>query len=126
MPHAALLAADSSGGSALANFLPLLLIVAAFYFLLIRPQRTRAKAMQQVHASLTPGVEVLTTSGMFATVTAVDDEAIMLELAPGVNVRFLRGAIAKVVTPPVGGSTTGDISARDTGTELPPDDRPPA
>lgn len=119
------LAADS-GGNALANLLPLLLIVAAFFFLLIRPQRARAKQMQQVLASLAPGVDVMTTSGMFATVTAVDDEAVTLELAPGVHVRFLRGAIAKVVSPVVGGSTTGDISTRDTGTELPPDDRPPA
>lgn len=114
------LAAESSGGSSLAGFLPLLLIVLAFFFLLIRPQRARQKQMQQVQASLSPGAQVMTTSGMFATVTGMDDEAVTLELAPGVHIRFLRGAIAKVVTPGQG-STVNDTSI-----ELPPDDRPPA
>jgi preprotein translocase subunit YajC len=121
------LAASSSGGSSLTGFLPLVLIVVAFFFLLIRPQRARAKQMQQVRAALIPGSQVITTSGMFATVTAVDDEAVTLELAPGVHGRFLRAAIGKVVSSAaVGSSGGGDGSVSDTSIELPPDDRPPA
>lgn len=114
------LAAESSGGSSLTGFLPLLLIVVAFFFLLIRPQRQRQRQMQQVQATLAPGAQVMTTSGMFATVTSIDEEAITLELGPGVHVRFLRGAIAKVITPVL--QTPGDDTIR----ELPPEDRPPA
>ena len=125
-----LAASEPSGGSSLAGFLPLVLIVVAFYFLLIRPQRGRARQMQQVQASLSPGAQVMTTSGMFATVTGLDEEAVTLELAPGVHVRFLRGAIAKVVTPVVSDPTATDPSAPDRPADprpqLPPDDRPPA
>lgn len=125
--------AAGSSGSSLGTFLPLVLIVVAFYFLLIRPQRGRARQMQQVQASVTPGAQVMTTSGMFATVTGIDDEAVTLELAPGVHVRFLRGAISKVVPPAVAGTSADDSSAAfgeppsgGSTIELPPDDRPPA
>jgi preprotein translocase subunit YajC len=115
------LAASSSGGGSLATLLPLVLIVVAFFFLLVRPQRARARQLRQVQHALAPGSQVMTTSGMFATVTGMDDEAVTLELAPGVQVRFLRGAIAKVVEP-----VTGDVVTGETTIELPPDDRPPA
>lgn len=127
-----ILAAGSSGSS-LGSFLPLVLIVAAFFFLLIRPQRARARKLQQVQAALSPGAHVMTTSGMFATVTGIDDEAVTLELAPGVHVRFLRGAIAKVVPPAVAETSFGEAPTAfgeppvaDSTIELPPDDRPPA
>lgn len=103
----------------MASFLPLVLIVVAFFFLLIRPQRARQRQMRQVQASLAPGAQVLTSSGVFATVTDIDDEAVTLEISPGVRVRFVRGAIATVVTPVAG-------PMDDTAIELPPDDRPPA
>lgn len=108
------LAASSEGGSAFGLLFPLLL-VAIFFFLIIRPQRARQRAAQQVRASLAPGAQVMTTSGIFGTVQAMDDEAVTIEVAPGVPVRFLRGAVARVVTPQVGDTA-----------EIPPDDRPPA
>jgi len=111
-----LIAASSGGGSSIATFAPLLIIVAAFFFLLVRPQRARQRQLQRVQSALALGTQVMTTSGIFATVTALDDEAVTLEIAPGVNARFLRGAIAKVV--PVAGG-------QDAIVELPPDDRPP-
>ena len=110
-----LAASSSEGGSAFGLLFPLLL-VAIFFFLIVRPQRARARAAQQVQASLAPGVQVVTTSGIFGTVHAIDDEAVTVEVAPGVRMRFLRGAIGRVVTPSFG----------DTAAEIPPDDRPPA
>jgi preprotein translocase subunit YajC len=90
----------STSSNGLLSTLPLLVIFGAIgYFLLIRPQRRRQRQTQQTAAELAPGVEVLTRHGQFATVVAVDDDSITLEVAPGVQSRFLREAIARVVTP---------------------------
>jgi len=78
--------------------LPFALILVAFYLLILRPQRARAKMAQQMKARLAPGVSVLTTSGIHATVSAVEDDVVVLEIAPGVDVRFANAAIGRVLT----------------------------
>jgi preprotein translocase subunit YajC len=78
--------------------LPFALILVAFYLLILRPQRARARMAQQMKARLAPGVDVLTTSGIHATVSAVEDDVVVLEVAPGVNVRFASAAIGRVLT----------------------------
>ena len=97
----ALLAATSSGGggSSLLSFLPLLLIVAVGYLLLIRPARTRQRRAMETRQAVEPGTEVTTTAGLIATVVAVDDETVTLEVAPGVHSRYVKGAIARVHEP---------------------------
>jgi preprotein translocase subunit YajC len=77
--------------------LPFALILVAFYLLILRPQRARAKTAQQMKARLAPGVSVLTTSGIHATVSAVEDDVVVLEIAPGVDVRFANAAIGRVL-----------------------------
>ena len=47
-----------------------------------------------------PGVEVMTTAGLFATVHAVTDDEVQLEVAPGVVQRYAKGAVLRIVTPP--------------------------
>lgn len=105
----AVLAAGSSGGStgkgggsSAFTFLPLILIVLVGYFLLIRPARMRQRKATENRAAITPGVEVTTTAGLLATVTSVneEDDTVTLEIAPGVQARFVKGAIARVNTPP--------------------------
>jgi preprotein translocase subunit YajC len=86
-----------SGGSGLLTFLPIILLVAAMYFLMIRPQSKRRREAQQMQSALAPGDEVQTVGGLFATVTDIDDEAVTLEAAPGVEMRYARGAIARVI-----------------------------
>lgn len=78
-------------------------LVLAFYFVAIRPGRRRMQAMQQVQATLAPGRDVVTTAGLYATVTEVDEAegTLTLEIAPGVHVKFARGAVMKVVDEPV-------------------------
>ena len=95
-----LLAADPapSSSSSLLTFLPIILLVAAMYFLMIRPQSKRRREAQMMQSSLGPGDEVQTVGGLYGTVTAVDDESVNIEAAPGVDLRFARGAIAKVTT----------------------------
>ena len=61
------------------------LILVAFYLLIIRPQRARAKAAQQLQDSLEPGVEIMTTAGIFGTLTEIRDDSVVIEVSPGVQ-----------------------------------------
>jgi preprotein translocase subunit YajC len=87
----------SSGGSgSLAGvLLPLLLMVGIFYFLLIRPQRRRQQQAKQLLESLAVGDEVVTIGGIFGTINEIDDEGVTLEVAPNVEIRLIRSAIAR-------------------------------
>lgn len=82
--------------------LPIVLLVAAFYFLLIRPQRNRQRQQQEMVAALAPGAQVMTTAGMIGTVAVVADDEISLEISPGVFVRMVPAAVAKVTEPAPG------------------------
>lgn len=79
--------------------LPIILIV-AFWFLLMRPQQKRQAALRQLQSALTPGEEVLLTSGVFATVAEVTDDHVLVTLAPGVDIRVVRNAIGQVLPKP--------------------------
>jgi preprotein translocase subunit YajC len=101
LPVAVHLAASTGkkGGSSLLSFIPLLVIVGIGYLLLVRPARNRQRRALENRSALEPGVEVTTTAGLLATVVAVEDDVVTLEIAPGVNAKFVRGAIARVNTP---------------------------
>ncbi|TDE59307.1 preprotein translocase subunit YajC [Nonomuraea mesophila] len=90
----------------LGSILPLILLVVVFYFLLIRPQRKRQQEAVKMQNSLTPGTRVMTTTGLFGTVVTVDNEDVVLEVAPGVETRWVKAAIGRVVTP--GDAPAGD------------------
>jgi preprotein translocase subunit YajC len=75
-------------------------ILVAFYFLIIRPQRNRARQAAQLQARLVPGVEIMTTAGMFGRVTEVLDDGVVLEISPGVLVRFAKAAVGRIVDAP--------------------------
>jgi preprotein translocase subunit YajC len=89
--------ADGDAGSSLLTLAPLLLMLVAFYFLLIRPQRNRQRAQQALLSSLEVGDEVLTSGGIFGTIIEIDeDEAtVLLEIAPGTRIRMLRQGISQ-------------------------------
>ncbi len=78
--------------------LPFALILVAFYFLILRPQRTRARQADQLQTRLAPGVEVMTTSGMFGLVTEVRDDSVLLEISPGTTVRVIKAAVGRIIT----------------------------
>ena len=90
-------ASKSSSGGSYFFLLIIVAVLALMYFVTIRPQRNRQRAALQTQSQLQPGMRVRTTAGMFATVTAVEDQEVILEVAPGVNVRFLRRAIMDVI-----------------------------
>jgi preprotein translocase subunit YajC len=81
----------------LAGLLPLLVLGVLAYFLFIRPARNRAKNVQKLQNALSPGDEVMLTSGIFATVEEIVDEQIRVEISPGVSVMVHRGAIGKII-----------------------------
>lgn len=67
---------------------------ALMWVLFILPQQRRIKAHRAFVETLAVGDEVITTSGLYGTIAALDDDDVRLELAPGVVVRSARGAIA--------------------------------
>ena len=78
---------------------PILILVVAFYFLLIRPQKNRQKKHAEMVNAVVPGTEVMTTAGIFGTVREVNDESLSLEIAPGTVIRILPAAVSKVIHP---------------------------
>ncbi len=82
------------------SFIPILvLLLAAMWLLVIRPQRARQKAAQNTRDSLVPGAEVLTAGGLYGTVRFVDDDEVRVEIAQDTVVRVARRAIATVIEP---------------------------
>jgi len=113
-----ILAASSTSKSGSGSYLFLVAIVVLFgllYFVTIRPQRRRQQAAAQTQREIVPGTQVRTTAGMYATVTSVEDQDVVLEVAPGVEVRFLRRAIMDVV-PGSTGMETEDPEPEDSET----------
>jgi preprotein translocase subunit YajC len=88
-------------GGALGSFLPLILMFVVFYFLLIWPQQKKAKAHRQVLASLQKGETVVTSSGIYGTITGITDTVVTLEIAEKVRIKVARNSIAGVVKNPV-------------------------
>jgi len=91
-------AADAGGASGLVSFLPLVLIGAFVYFAMIRPQRKRQQAVQQMQKQLDVGSDVITIGGLHGRVDSIGDETVDLLLTDDVVVRFKRSAIAEVVS----------------------------
>lgn len=88
--------AGSGGMFAMGNILPILLMFAIFYMLLIRPQQKRQRELQDWLKSIGKGDEVVTTGGLWGKVAAVSEKSpyVTLELQEKVRVRVLRSHIA--------------------------------
>ncbi len=83
------------------QFLPLVLIFGVFYFLLIRPQQTRAKEMKAMLAALRRGDRVVTAGGILGTVQRVKEgsDEVEVDIAPNVRVTVIRDTITTVLKP---------------------------
>ncbi len=90
-------AEGSSGPPALLSFLPLVLIIGVFYFLLIRPQQKQQKQRKVMIEAIKKGDRILTNGGLYATVLNVKEEIIVANIADGVKVEFSRQAVSGVV-----------------------------
>ncbi len=106
MPVTPILAqlAGAGGGdmqSQLISFLPLVGLVVLFYFLMIRPQQTRAKAHRAMLDAVKRGDEVVTGGGLIGRVTKVADAELEVEVATGVKLRVVKGTLSDVRTKPL-------------------------
>ena len=91
------LAASSSGGGSYTFLIVIVVLFGLLYFVMIRPQRNKQRAAQQMQNQVQPGQRVRTTAGMYATVVEADADDVLLEVAPGVQIRFLRRAVLDVL-----------------------------
>jgi preprotein translocase subunit YajC len=124
LAHGSFMAANNSSGSGWSGFAFVALIGLAVYLLFLRPQRARMKRTQGLQKQLEPGQTVMTTGGLFGTVAAVDDDAVLIEVAPGVTTRWARAAIARVVPPEDALGLERIESDSDAETRRDADDRP--
>lgn len=93
-----IIAADKkSGGSALGLFVPMILIGAAMYFLMIRPQRRKMRAQTELQSSIDVGDEVMTTSGIYGFVSSLEGDIAWLEVDDNVQIRVARQALQRKV-----------------------------
>ena len=81
------------------QYLPLILVVVAFWLLVLRPARNRQKEFQATQNALAPGARVMLASGIFGELVAVTDQEVELRIAPDVVVTVARQAVAKIVEP---------------------------
>lgn len=92
-------AAGGGGGDAFVTLLPLVLIFAVFYFLLIRPQQKKMKQHKAMVEAVRRGDKVVTAGGIIGTVTKVaSDTEVQLEIADNVRVRVVKGTLSDVLS----------------------------
>ena len=90
--------AAGGAGGAIASFVPLILIFAIMYFLLIRPQQKKVKEHQKMVQALRRGDQIVTQGGVIGKVSKVkDDGEIEVEIAEGVRVRVVKATVAQVL-----------------------------
>ncbi len=91
--------AAGGGAAAFGSFIPLILIFAIMYFLLIRPQQKKVKDHQKMVAAVRRGDQVVTQGGLIGKIAKVkDDNEVEVEIATGVKVRVVKSTIAQVLS----------------------------
>jgi preprotein translocase subunit YajC len=97
-PAYAQAAGGAGAGSAIASFLPLILIFAIMYFLLIRPQQKKMKELKAMVDALRKGDQVLTQGGIIGKIASVGSDGVLeVEIATGVKVKVLKHTIVQVM-----------------------------
>jgi preprotein translocase subunit YajC len=89
-------AGGQSGG--FGAFIPLILMFAIFYFLLIRPQQKKAKQHRELLSALKKGDRVVSSGGLHGVITGMSDDIVTMEIAPKVRVKVSRASISGVAS----------------------------
>jgi preprotein translocase subunit YajC len=95
-----LLAQASAQPSGIALFLPLILIMVIFYFLMIMPAQRRQKKVAEMLRTLKTGDKVITNGGIYGTIAGLDDDSVQLRIAEQVKIKVSRAAIAGLQAEP--------------------------
>ena len=90
--------AGASGLAAYTGFVPIILMVAIFYFLLIRPQQQKVKQHRMMVDAVKKGDVVVTGGGLIGRATKIDGEEVEIELAANVRVRAVKSTLTEVRT----------------------------
>lgn len=105
--------AQGSGGSGYTSLLFIVGIFALIYFMMIRPQQRRRREVQNMQSTMGVGDEIITVGGLYGTIRSLDDESVLLEIAPGVTARYAKAAIGKVTQKAVSDDAVEDESGGD-------------
>jgi preprotein translocase subunit YajC len=92
--------ADTALGAIKSNlmtFLPLILMFAVLYFVILRPQMRRQKEIKAMLSSLAVGDEVVTSGGLLGKLAKLTEHYVVLELGPGVEVKIQRSAVTALL-----------------------------
>ena len=90
-------AATGSAGGGIIAFLPFVVILVVFYFLLVRPQNKRAKEQREMLSKIAAGDEVATAGGILGKVIEVGEQFLTLEIANGVTVKLQKYQVAQLL-----------------------------
>ncbi len=83
--------------SLLSSLLPFLLIIAVFYFLILRPQQKRQKERAKLLEGVQKGDKIITSGGMHGTIEGLEDNAVLVKIADNVKVKMDKSAIGTIV-----------------------------
>ena len=90
-------AGGGGGGDLISAFVPLILIFAVFYFLLIRPQQKKQKAHAELVSNLSAGDEVLTAGGILGKITAVSEHYAVVKISDNTEIKIQKSSVSVVV-----------------------------
>ena len=91
--------AQAAPGGGLGQFLPIILLFVGMWFLIIAPQRKRQKAHDKMLSELKTGDEIITTGGLYATITNVKDDRFVVRIADSTKVELGKGFVANKIQP---------------------------
>lgn len=89
--------APNSGQSMLEMFLPMVIIMAIFYFMLIRPQQRKEKERLKMIEAIKTGDRILFAGGILGTVTNVKDQVLVVRIAENTKVEAMRSSVSRVL-----------------------------
>lgn len=87
------MAAPPEGGSAWVQFVPFVLVIGIFYFIILLPMQRKQQKVQKFQQGLKVGDRVITTGGIFGQITKVSDGSVQLQIANNVKIEIARSAI---------------------------------
>lgn len=85
-------------GGGIAQMLPLILIFAILYFIMIRPAQRKEKDRKKEISEMRAGTKVLFSGGIIGTITEVKDATFLVKVADGVTLEIARGAVQRIIT----------------------------
>ncbi|MDF1849264.1 MAG: preprotein translocase subunit YajC [Verrucomicrobiales bacterium] len=101
-------APTAAPGGGLGMFVPMILIMVMFYFILIRPQRKQQKAQEEMRKNVRVGDKVVSIGGIHGLVSGMTDKTVSVKIADGLSIKFDRSAIASVESKGKGGDSSDE------------------